>query len=138
MLAGSVSVGLQIPGAALRVRRPRSLAEAADFLAQAASEGRIVAGATALQLEWRRGEPQPAQLIDITGLAELAGISATAGHIRIGAATRLAELEESRLVAEQVPLLAETLGRVAAPGIRRLATLGVKAARRPILQCVAL
>ncbi len=121
---------MQTPGAALRVRRPRSLAEAADVLAQIAGEGRVVGGATALQLEWRRGQPRPAYLIDITGLAELAGISAGAAHIWIGAATRLAELEESRLVAEQLPLLAETLGRVAAPGIRRLATLGGNIAGR--------
>jgi CO/xanthine dehydrogenase FAD-binding subunit len=121
---------MKIPGAALRVRRPRSLAEAADVLAQVAGAGRVVAGATALQLEWRRGQPLSAYLIDVTGLADLAGISAGAGRIRIGAATRLAELEESRLVAEQLPLLAETLGRVAAPGIRRLATLGGNIAGR--------
>ena len=65
---------MQTPGAALRVRRPRSLAEAADILAHVAGEGRVVGGATALQLEWRRGQPRPAYLIDITGLAELAGI----------------------------------------------------------------
>ena len=130
MLAGSAPVGMQTPGAALRVRRPRSLAEAVDVFAQIAGEGRVVGGATALQLEWRRGQPLPAYLIDVTGLAELAGISAGAGHIRIGAATQLAELEESRLVVEQLPLLAETLGRVAAPGIRRLATLGGNIAGR--------
>ena len=69
-------------------------------------------------------------LVDVTGVIELAGISASAEHIRIGAATRLAELEESRLVADRVPLLTETLGRVAAPGVRRLATLGGNIAGR--------
>jgi CO/xanthine dehydrogenase FAD-binding subunit len=62
-------------------------------------------------------------LIDVTGLAELAGIAGDAKYLSIGAATRLAELEESQIVADQAPLLAETVGRVAAPSVRRLATL---------------
>jgi len=120
----------QTTDSAPQVRRPRSLAEATGFLAQAAGEGSIVAGATALQLEWRRGERRSPHLIDVTGVIELAGISARAEHISIGAATRLAELEESRLVADRLPLLTETLGRVAAPGVRRLATLGGNIAGR--------
>jgi xanthine dehydrogenase D subunit len=127
MLAG-VPLRLPISDTAPRVLRPKSLGEAVDILGEAG--GRIVGGATALQLEWRRGEPRPAQLIDITGLAELAGIAADAEYLSIGAATRLAEIEESPIVTEQAPLLAETLGRVAAPGVRRLATLGGNIAGR--------
>lgn len=113
-----------------RVLRPKSLADAVRILAQASGESRVVAGATALQLEWQRGEPMPQQLIDVTTLAELAGVSKAAEQIRIGAATRLAELEESPLVGGQLPLLAETLVRVAASGIRRLATIGGNIAGR--------
>jgi xanthine dehydrogenase D subunit len=78
-----------------------------------------------LQLEWRRGAEPPSHLVDVTGLPELSGIAETAtGTIRIGAATRLAALERDRCVAERLPLLAETVRRVAAPGVRQLATIG--------------
>jgi FAD binding domain in molybdopterin dehydrogenase len=73
MLAESVPLRPPIGDTALRVLRPKSLGEAVDFLGEAG--GRIVGGATALQLEWLRGEPRPVQLIDVTGLAELAGIA---------------------------------------------------------------
>ena len=121
---------LKISDAAPRVERPTSVLEAIAVLANSADRARVVGGATALQLEWRRGECRPSRLVDITGLRELAGISATASLVKIGAATRLAELEDSRLVGEQLPLLAETLDRVAAPGVRRLATLGGNIAGR--------
>ena len=80
----------QITNSVPRVLRPKSLAEAVRMLAHTAGESRIVAGATALQLEWRRGEPVPRQLIDITTLPELAGITESGEHLRIGAAVRLA------------------------------------------------
>lgn len=114
----------QITNSVPRVLRPKSLAEAVRMLAHTAGESRIVAGATALQLEWRRGEPVPRQLIDITTLPELAGITESGEHLRIGAAVRLGELEESSLAGKRLPLLVETIGRVAAPGVRRLATIG--------------
>jgi nicotinate dehydrogenase large molybdopterin subunit len=128
MLAESVPPRPPIGDTAPRVLRPKSLGEAVNFLGEAG--GRIVGGATALQLEWLRGEPRPTQLIDVTGLAELAGIAGDAKYLSIGAATRLAELEESQIVADQAPLLAETVGRVAAPSVRRLATLGGNIAGR--------
>ena len=72
--------------ARLRVLHPKSLAEAADILAQLGGGARIVAGGTAFQLEWRRGEPMPAHLVDVTLIPELIGIAAAAQGIRIGAA----------------------------------------------------
>jgi nicotinate dehydrogenase large molybdopterin subunit len=120
----------QITDSAPRVLRPKSLAEAARVLAHTVGETRLVAGATALQLEWRRGEPVPRQLIDITTLPELAGTEKSEEHIRVGAAVRLAEIEESSIVTKELPLLIETLGRVAAPGVRRLATVGGNVAGR--------
>jgi nicotinate dehydrogenase large molybdopterin subunit len=109
--------------AALRVLRAGSLLEAAELTAHFGSEARLVAGATGLQLEWRRGVQPPRYLIDLAGLAELRGINEIAGDIlRIGALTRLYELETA--VAQRLPLLAATVPRIAAPGVRQLATVG--------------
>jgi CO/xanthine dehydrogenase FAD-binding subunit len=109
--------------AAPRVVRARSLQEAADLVARFGDDARMVAGATALQLEWRRGARTPAHLIDLTALPELSGLSERPnGDLRIGAVTRLSELEHG--IAERLPLLAETVRRVAAPGVRQLASIG--------------
>jgi nicotinate dehydrogenase large molybdopterin subunit len=109
--------------AAPRILRPTSLEEAANQLAQHAG-ARIVAGGTALQLEWRY-KPQAAYLVDITALTRLTGIAAAAdGIVRIGAVTRLEAIAQNPLIAERAPLVAETVRRIAAPGVRRLATLG--------------
>jgi nicotinate dehydrogenase large molybdopterin subunit len=109
--------------AATRILRPGSLQEAAEFLRRFGRKARIVAGATALQLEWRHGTQPPPYLIDLMGLAELTGIGETmGGALRIGAATRLRVLED--VIAERLPLLAATMHRIAAPGVRQLATIG--------------
>ena len=106
-----------------RILRPGSLPEAAELAARLGSQARIVAGATALQLEWRHGVRPPPYLIDLMGLTELTGIGETTGGVlRIGASTRLRALEE--VVAQRLPLLATTINRTAAPGVRQLATIG--------------
>lgn len=105
----------------LRILRAGSLQEAAQLAARFGGEARWVAGATALQLEWRRGVRPPAYLIDLNGLGELRGMSENADGVhRIGALTRLCELEKADLL----PLLATTIPRIAAPGVRQLATIG--------------
>jgi hypothetical protein len=57
MLAESIPLRPPLGDTAPRELRPKSLGEAVDFLGEAG--GRIVGGATALQLEWLRGEPRP-------------------------------------------------------------------------------
>jgi nicotinate dehydrogenase large molybdopterin subunit len=109
--------------AAPRVLRAGSLQEAAALVARFGDDARLVAGATALQLEWRRGARPPVHLIDLTALPELSGLNeAASGDLRIGALTRLCELEHG--IAERWAPLAETVRRVAAPGVRQLATIG--------------
>src|SRR2546423_914959 len=66
----------------------------------------------------------PELLVDITGLAELASISAAANGLRIGALVTHAMLARSREVAEQMPLLAQAAAEVAHPAIRNRGTLG--------------
>ena len=84
----------------LRILRAGSLQEAAQLAARFGGEARWVAGATALQLEWRRGVRPPAYLIDLNGLGELRGMSENADGVhRIGALTRLCELEKAEFVA---------------------------------------
>jgi CO/xanthine dehydrogenase FAD-binding subunit len=67
----------------------------------------------------------PAALVDLNGLAELAGITATKdGGARLGAMTRHRAVELSPVVGMRAPLLAETMPHVAHPQIRNRGTVG--------------
>ena len=102
-----------------RTIRPASLAEAVTALATAGA--RPLAGATDLLPNLRRGLGEPAALVDLTALPELAGISAGNGGLRIGAATTLEALADHPLTPS---VLAEAALAVAGPTHRAAATLG--------------
>ncbi|WP_234889318.1 molybdopterin cofactor-binding domain-containing protein [Agrobacterium vitis] len=101
-------------------------------IAEAQQPGaRIVAGATALQLEWAKGLTKPERMISLSGLsASLSGIVEADGLIRIGAMTTLANLLASRDLAMALPLLHAAVKWVASPAVRTLATLGGNIAGR--------
>lgn len=82
------------------------------------SGGQSLLPALALRLD------APGTLIDISRLAELRGITLSGGVLRIGAATRHAELATDPLVAQHAPLLAQAAPHIAHPAIRNRGTLG--------------
>lgn len=100
----------------MRVIRPASL-EAAETLL-AAPDARAAAGATALQVEWAQGKPRPAVMVAIGALVP-AGVTRRNGTVTLGAGTTLQAIQRAGL-----PLLSEATADVAAPGVRRLATVG--------------
>jgi xanthine dehydrogenase D subunit len=105
----------------VKVLLPQTVAEATRVLSR---PGHVaVGGGTLLQLRWAAGETKPAALVDLSGLG-LDGVSSAGGCLRIGAATRLSEIEASAEVADAAPLLARAVLDVGAAGIRRMATLG--------------
>ena len=68
---------------------------------------------------------QPAALVDLNHVPELAGVTATAhGAVYIGAMTRHVTVERSQVVERHAPLLAEAMPHVAHPQIRSRGTLG--------------
>jgi aerobic carbon-monoxide dehydrogenase medium subunit len=68
---------------------------------------------------------QPAMLIDINPLTELAGIkNGGAERLRIGALTRYRELERDTATARNLPLTHEALPHIAHPQIRNRGTIG--------------
>lgn len=67
---------------------------------------------------------RPRLLVDLNGVAGLAGIRREEGSLRIGAMTRQRALERSRLVADSWPVLHEAVGHVAHPAIRNRGTVG--------------
>jgi carbon-monoxide dehydrogenase medium subunit len=66
----------------------------------------------------------PTHLIDLGGIAGLAGIGEDGGAIRIGAMTTQAEVIASELLAAKIPILRETALQIADPQVRYCGTIG--------------
>jgi carbon-monoxide dehydrogenase medium subunit len=103
---------------------PKTLPEALEMLAEAGPEGMAVAGGTNLIVDMRGGYHSPSVLINIAGLEELGGIRRENGHLVVGGGVTVAELLESRLIAEQAPILKEAAAAFANTLIRNRATVG--------------
>jgi xanthine dehydrogenase YagS FAD-binding subunit len=68
---------------------------------------------------------RPAVVVDIGGVQELKGVTATAdGGIEIGASTTLTEVVRHPLVKEKYPILSQAAELVASPQIRNRGTIG--------------
>ena len=83
-----------------------------------------IAGSTEI-LNWMRlGIMQPAEVVDVTGLEELRGISREGDALVIGALSTLNEVGGSDLVREHAAVLSEASLKAASAQIRNRATLG--------------
>jgi len=91
---------------------------ASDPQAKALAGGQSLLPLLALRIS------QPSTLVDLGGIAELSGVDAQDGLLSIGAGTTLAELEDSALVRDRVPLLAKAIREIAHRPIRNRATIG--------------
>jgi aerobic carbon-monoxide dehydrogenase medium subunit len=103
---------------------PRTVAEAIDLLAEQLDEASVLAGGQSLIPLLALRLARPAVLIDINGIDELSGVSTTDGQVTIGAMTREYVAEESKTVAEAVPLLAAALPLIGHEAIRSRGTIG--------------
>src|SRR5262245_45476502 len=103
----------------------RSLAQALAAKAEHGEDARFLAGGQSLVPAMNFRLAQPAVLIDINPLAELAGIArADASNVRIGALTRYSALERDPVVVRDLSLVAEALPEIAHPQIRNRGTIG--------------
>ena len=103
---------------------PGSLEEALSLLEQLGDEAKILAGGHSLIPAMRFRLAMPENLVDINGLTDLDYIREADGWLAIGALTRESALEESQLVQDRYPLLADTAEVIADPLVRNLATVG--------------
>jgi carbon-monoxide dehydrogenase medium subunit len=104
--------------------RPDTLDEALSVLAERGSEAKPLAGGQSLVPAMNFRLAQPAMLVDLNRVAELVGVESTGRGLRIGAMTRHRTLEQSALVRQSAPLVAEAMPLVAHPPIRTRGTLG--------------
>ena len=103
---------------------PTTVEEALTLLAENAGDGKLLAGGQSLVPAMNFRLAQPAALIDLNGVPELAYIRTEGGGLQIGAMTRQRSLERSPEVAQVAPLLAATMPYIAHTQIRNRGTLG--------------
>lgn len=102
---------------------PQSLSEAVALLGQH-EHAKILAGGQSLIPMMRFRLASPAVLVDINRIEGLSYISEENGWLKIGAMTRESTVDESPVIREKYPLLADTARVIADPLVRNLATVG--------------
>lgn len=121
--------------------RPQTVEEAVAALA--GDEALALAGGQSLVPMLHMRLMQPATVVDINRIAELAGVRVTAAGVSIGALTRYSEIEDSPVVAERLPLLQTVVRHVGDRQVRNRGTIGGSLAQAdPVgempLACLAL
>jgi len=102
-----------------------TIAEACRSLAEHGAGAAVLAGGTDLLIELRRpAAKRPRLLVDISRVAELAGIDERDGHLILGPLVTHAQLQRSDLVRRCAPLLASAAAAIGAPQIRNRGTIG--------------
>jgi len=110
----------------LSVYRPTTIEEASVILSQHGGEAAVYAGGTDLLVRLKNRLAQaPAYLVDIKKIDNLRYIKEGAdGGVRIGTLTKLAEMEESPLLAKKYPMLVKAIGMISSPELRNASTIG--------------
>jgi aerobic carbon-monoxide dehydrogenase medium subunit len=101
-----------------------SAAHAIALLAEHGEDAKLLAGGHSLLPMMKVRLAQPAVLIDIARVSELAGIRIDGDEIVIGATTRHADVAGSALLKAEAPILAYAAAQVGDPQIRHRGTIG--------------
>ena len=104
---------------------PKSIEEALALLAQHGPKAKVIAGGTDLISEMRWGEWRPQYVV---GLSQIPGLDEiqfdkTTG-LSMGAACTIGEIERSKVIKENYPLLAQAASVLGSMEIRNRATVG--------------
>ena len=110
-----------------------SVADAAAALA--AEDAEAISGGQTLIPTLKARLAAPSVLVDLSGVAEMRGISANAGGVRIGGAATHHEVATSADVQGAIPALAALAGGIGDPAVRHRGTLGGSAANNDPSAC---
>lgn len=103
---------------------PTSVAEVLELLRHHGSDAKLLAGGQSLMPVLNFRLNQPAVIVDINRVSELAYIRDEETHLAIGALTRQRQIENSDDVARRAPLLAAATDFIGHPPIRSRGTIG--------------
>jgi len=103
---------------------PKSLSEAIDLLASRGEGAKVIAGGQSLIPLLKLRLASPSLLVDINRIPGLNRIEESGDLLRIGAMTRMAEVEASALVREDYPIIHDASAVIGDPLVRNLGTMG--------------
>jgi len=104
--------------------RPKTEEEALLLLDRFGRNAAVIAGGTDLLVKVKQRSQEPRAVISIRGLASLSYIEEGSKALRVGAATRMVDIEQSAAVASRFPMLREAASIVGSIQIRHMATIG--------------
>jgi aerobic carbon-monoxide dehydrogenase medium subunit len=110
--------------APLGYHRATSVPHAVQLLSAYEGTARVIAGGQSLVPMLNMRLIQPDALIDVNGVAELAGIRTAGDATVLGALVRYTAIEESPLIAERLGLLARMVRHVGDRQVRNRGTIG--------------
>jgi aerobic carbon-monoxide dehydrogenase medium subunit len=103
---------------------PSTVAEAVSALGEHGDDAKVLAGGQSLVPMMALRLARPTDLIDVNGVAELAGVRREIGCLVVGATVRHASLERDPEIGDSVPLLRLAAPRIGHFQIRSRGTLG--------------
>ena len=103
--------------------RPKSLAEAIAAL-KGKPEARPMSGGMTLIPTLKQRLAKPTDVVDLSGVKELAGIKVEGNNVTVGAMTRHADVATSADVKSNIPALAYLAGHIGDPQVRNRGTMG--------------
>jgi len=108
-----------------RFLQPRSVAEAAEMLAEQGELAMPVAGGTDVYPKMKRRQLVPGSLVGLRGLRELRGIAGSGAYgLAIGAGETLHRVASDPEIGRSYPALAIAAGSVSTPQLRAMGTIG--------------
>ncbi|MGC8817303.1 MAG: FAD binding domain-containing protein [Candidatus Hadarchaeum sp.] len=103
---------------------PVTISEAINLLNRFGAGAKVIAGGTDLLVDMKDEKIRPKFLVSIMKIPQLKYIIEDGGALRIGAATTLAEIEESPIVREKYGLITEAVKALGTVQVRNMATIG--------------
>jgi len=108
---------------AFNYAKPGAVEEAAQMLRDLA-EPKVLAGGQTLIPTMKQRLAMPSDLVDVSALPEMKGISVEGGKLIVGAAEKHADVAASDTVRAEIPALAELASLIGDPHVRHMGTLG--------------
>lgn len=108
---------------AFKYHRPGTLRQAVGLLGKL-EDAKILAGGHTLLPTMKNRLASPANIIDISGVGELKGITVKGKTVTIGALTTYAEINQSAELRAAMPALADFTGLIGDPAVRHKGTIG--------------
>jgi len=106
------------------LRRPRTIEEAAAWLATTPSETMLLAGGTDLVPNMKRRQQMPKTVVSLRPLAALGRIHRRGDGLAIGATVTLTEVVRDASLRAAAPGLWQAAAQVATPQLRNMGTIG--------------